>query len=641
MARVQAQVQATCSFVDGRLVLAIENMPVEDFMHLPLWKIRLPLACRQNPQVEGNSLVFPADMATITCQKIAASLTKAAQWGLTVTFDDTYNESVGQEANRLREHARVGLAIKAQQDSVKPQFEMFSRVVNEHLSRPLRDKQMWDAFYMCSMGKAANFSVPGSGKTASVLGMYAFLKAQGQVERVLVISPINAFGSWMDEWRACFGRLEACRPLNFHSQHFANADTASKRRELTYGYRKYNLILSNYEATGLADALATVAADKTLVVFDEVHKVKRPGGRRASAALDIAKRAPYTVALTGTPIPNSYEDLYNLLNILYPHDYDWYFGYTRDQLKRGERGMVERINTSIQPFFCRTNKHMLGVPEPLPDHILTLPASPTEQELLNLVRAKLHGDPFSLIIRVLQLESDPEMLLEAVPELEIDAMADNEDIGFQAPRPMEPIELNLSQRNKLDLNAPSTKMDACVDLVSQLVSEGKRVIVWCLFTRTMGNLYETFTQMGMEARMVHGSVPADQRPAILDEFRSGSIDVLITNPQTLAESVSLHSICHDAVYFECNYNLVHLLQSKDRINRLGLPQDQYTQYHFLQTMYPAQNGNGWSLDANIYQRLKEKEQAMLEAIDRGVLEPGSTDKRDLEIVFRGMDLLES
>ena len=30
---------------------------------------------------------------------------------------------------------------------------------------------------MCAMQKSANFSVPGSGKTASVLGMYAYLRA--------------------------------------------------------------------------------------------------------------------------------------------------------------------------------------------------------------------------------------------------------------------------------------------------------------------------------------------------------------------------------------------------------------------------------------------------------------------------------
>lgn len=57
--------------------------------------------------------------------------------------------------------------------------------------------------------------------------------------------------------------------------------------------------------------------------------------------------------------------------------------------------------------------------------------------------------------------------------------------------------------------------------------------------------------------------PMEQRTRILRDFRVGTREVLVTNPHTLAESVSLHMSCHDAVYIEYSYNLVHLLQSKD------------------------------------------------------------------------------
>ena len=49
------------------------------------------------------------------------------------------------------------------------------------------------------------------------------------------------------------------------------------------------------------------------------------------------------------------------------------------------------------------------------------------------------------------------------------------------------------------------------------------------------------------------------------------LKVIITNPHTLAESVSLHKSCHDAVYVELNFNLSQYLQSRDRIHRLGIP----------------------------------------------------------------------
>jgi hypothetical protein len=72
----------------------------------------------------------------------------------------------------------------------------------------------------------------------------------------------------------------------------------------------------------------------------------------------------------------------------------------------------------------------------------------------------------------------------------------------------------------------------------------------------------------------------------------------------MAESVSLHKSCHDAIYFEYSFNLTHLIQSKDRIHRLGLPENQYTQYYFL--YLTNEEGGEDSIDLRTYNRLQEK-----------------------------------
>lgn len=77
---------------------------------------------------------------------------------------------------------------------------------------------------------------------------------------------------------------------------------------------------------------------------------------------------------------------------------------------------------------------------------------------------------------------------------------------------------------------------------------------------------------------------------------------------------------------------MHLLQSKDRIHRLGLPDGQKTRYYFMREKF-MRNGKEISLDAVIYNRMKEKEQTMLHAIDRGRLEGGYLDDEDLRIIF--------
>lgn len=83
--------------------------------------------------------------------------------------------------------------------------------------------------------------------------------------------------------------------------------------------------------------------------------------------------------------------------------------------------------------------------------------------------------------------------------------------------------------------------------------------------------------------------------------------------------------------------MVHLLQSKDRIHRLGLPDDQYTQYYYLQQSYDYDSGE-YSIDEQIYNRLKHKEEIMLNAIENRKFEKMTLPEEDIEIIFESLKL---
>lgn len=620
----------------GRLVITVSGMAMEDFLVSSIWKVRLYGANREGmrPQIDGQNLAYSPDLAASQCRRTVECFQKLEKRGILTSCLPGYLAFIAEADSHVVERAAAGLAIKMEDPSVLDEFHVFRSIIDGVMVRPLRDKQAWDAFFMASMRRSANFSVPGSGKTASVLGAFAFLRERGFASRVLVISPKNAFKSWEDEWTACFGELIPCRPLSFHEGTFKQATSSQKCRELELNAGRYNLILVNYEACGSFERqLANVTASDTFLIFDEVHKVKRIGGVRAASALAIAHDAQFVAALSGTPIPNSYSDIYNLLHILYPNDYDDFFGFSKTTLASPTPADVQRINRSVQPFFCRTNKNMLGVPRANSDSIIRVEASAEENELLELLRTALRGNGLALVIRIMQAESDPRALYGTPALDEVEGLYDGElpnNSDFY-----DTLE-ETSHTSSLIIDAiPTAKMRACAELVSELVAKGKSVIVWCVFLRSIEGLSAELQQRGLSTSTITGMTGFDERAAILDNFRAKRISVLITNPHTLAESVSLHSVCHDAVYFEYSYNLIHLLQSKDRIHRLGLPDGQYTQYHFLQTGFTVDN-RPWSLDENIYNRLIEKEQTMLEAIDRGALEPGAVDEDDLKIVFRGL-----
>lgn len=520
----------------------------------------------------------------------------------------------------------VGNDIKNDDLRFNERYLEFKKIVNERLERELRPKQMKDAFYLTMMQKSGNFSVPGSGKTSTVYGMYAYLNAISKVNRIIMIGPLNAFNSWINEYQSCFGDRKKLSYLNIKNLNSSN----EKKMALKYESGNKELILLNYEVLSiLENEIKNLITTDTLVVFDEVHRIKNPEGMRAGAALRITENAKYMVTLTGTPIPNGYKDIYNLLNLLYPYDYNNFFNFEIPLLSNPSHSEVQMINDKIQPFFTRTTKNELGVPPTNPDKIIDVAASFEEQKLFDIILSKYKSNQLALFAKIMQLESSPSLLLETLDLKEfedmLDLSANHEDfVEYQ--------DYSKDIEDLVDKIERPSKMNALLQLVDQIVSESKTAIVWCIFIRTMYKLKSDLNKMGIRAEVISGSVSQEERSEIINKFKSKEIDILITNPHTLAESVSLHQTCHDAIYFEYSYNLVHLLQSKDRIHRLGLDPNDYTQYYYLQQSYPMEQGN-YSLGERIYKRLSEKEQLMLDAIDKHELEILPTENEDLAFFF--------
>ena len=578
---------------------------------------------------EGGLFTGKPALTHLDLQRVAGLCEKeCAQRGGTLTVSPALADYIQSRGNYLEQRFRLGVEIKNRGEKLLTRFQEYQSTVNAAMARPLRERQMWDSFFLCAMKRSANFSVPGSGKTASVLGVYACLKSRGLIKRLVVVCPKNAFGSWMDEFFLCFTGKEPLRVLNLHAPGLSSA--AARRTALRYDTGNVNLILVNYESVGgvLEDLLPLVRSE-ALLVFDEVHKVKKVDGEYAAAALALAEQSVYLTALTGTPVPNSYLDLYNLLHLLFPDEYDEFFGFSAALLRRPTPAEAETINNRLQPFFCRTTKEQLEVPPALPDQILTCPAGAEENRLLELLVHTYRRNKLALFLRILQLERTPRLLLQRLDLRDFRYLLDDgapvEDPGFDGR--------NQEVRRLIETCPPSTKFRRCVQLVEELSKEGKPVIVWCVFLDSIHTLSEALEARGVPTRCIYGAVPLEERQSILQDFKLGRFQVLLSNPHTLAESVSLHSVCHDAVYFEYSYNLVHLLQSKDRIHRLGLPKGQYTQYAFLQTEYLTENGP-WSMEGEVYRRLRQKEQTMLEAIGRRTLEVLPTSEEDLEMIFK-------
>lgn len=621
----------TLQLEDNNLVL-ISSSSLSNFLNNKVYKLKLKKYVSSG-KTEENKLFFKKEIGYIKYKKIIEIMKRySLQNNINFSISEEIEKYIDEREMYIKERSRLGLGIKRQSEEILEKYKKYKAIIDEQMVRKLREKQAWDSFFMFTMKKSANFSVPGSGKTSSVYGVFSFLSSQGLVDKIVMIGPKNSFISWKDEFYNCFNDKRDLKLFNIQDY----SSTRSKKNALLYeAAHKKNLLLFNYESLdSILEELKSIIDDKTLLVFDEVHKVKNPNGKRAKNSLEISYNAKYTIALTGTPIPNSYLDIKNLLNILYHEEYNDFFGFKDVQLQNPSEYDIENINKKIQPFFCRTTKKQLEVPEANPDIIIPCKVSDKENQIFNILLLKYAKNRLALIIRLLQLESNPKMLLKAISENQedfSDILDTTLDPGF-----IDYIDYSQDIIDLINSIDRTKKFNFCIQQVEQLNSEGKSVIVWCIFVDSIRQLAFQLEKKRISVGVIYGSTSEEERRDILNKFKEKEIDVLITNPHTLAESVSLHSVCHDAIYYEYSYNLVHLLQSKDRIHRLGLKEGQYTQYYFLHSIFLTRDGFEYSLDQKIYQRLLEKERIMLEAIDKDILESLGSIEDDIEIIFKDL-----
>ena len=583
--------------------------------------------------IEGNITHFNDDINYVIMDKIIGKYDESAAY-------NNYNFKVTKKLRdyitgknlQIDKRKELGKLIKKKDSLVINEYNKFKEIVDSEMTRSLRDKQMWDAFFIKAMKKSANYSVPGAGKTSIVYGAFAYLNKVDKVNKIIMIGPKNSFKSWKDEFAKCFGAKKELKLLNIQDKKYRNSN--ERISALRFDSEKCNLILINYDMLpSLVDVLNEIINDNTMLVFDEIHKVKAVGGVWATAALNVCKNATYKVALTGTPIPNSYLDLYNQLNILFTDEYKTFFKYSTSDLRNANDTLAAKINDSIYPFFCRTTKKQLCVPEPNEDEKIICDMTNDEQELFSYLRRKYTHNGLELYIRLLQASTNPKLLLKKIElsylsdilsseeeETDNSQLIDFSKLKFDNNNSKEEVDFI----NKFDM---TSKFWAGIDLIKKLVSEGKQVIVWGIFIDTINRIEQELNDIGISSKIIYGGTDLDEREKRIEEFKSKQFNVLITNPHTLAESVSLHDTCHDAVYFEYSFNLTHMLQSRDRINRLGLPEGQYTQYYYL-FLHNSNNPEEDSIDIRTYNRLEEKKNIMLKSIEGEVIESINFDMID-------------
>jgi SNF2 family DNA or RNA helicase len=201
------------------------------------------------------------------------------------------------------------------------------------------------------------------------------------------------------------------------------------------------------------------------------------------------------------------------------------------------------------------------------------------------------------VMRLLQLSINPSLALSAMA---------NDDVAVKS-----------AIADQVMDEGHSAKMSAVMDHARELARQGQKSVIWTIFTDTIHSFASSLADLNPV--FVHGGVPSgsDSDPQtregrIKTFHEDGSCSVLIANPAAAGEGISLHTVCHTALYADRSYVSTHYLQSIDRIHRLGLPPDQDTNIVIYRAKAPAQIG---SIDLSVSRRLTEKIRNMQVLLD--------------------------
>lgn len=495
--------------------------------------------------------------------------------------------------------------------------------------RQLRDHQKVGVAHALTAANTANFSVPGSGKTTTTLAVAVTHLWSGTIDLVVVIGPLACFDPWEQESKAALAERVRVQRVR---------GTAKQRPEIYARVTRGQILLLSY-ATAAADQQQLVELFDTwrvLLVVDESHRIKRfRGGVWAPALLELARRARVRIVLSGTPMPQSGRDLYSQLNILWP---DGQLTGTRDAFAVRVDANFRQVVDDILPFVSRTPKAALGL-QPYTIERRTVELSGTQAEIYELIEGRFRRQLSDAItwqekidtlrrarpIRLLQAAANPELFNRS------DQYYSLPQVNEREPTLME----RLMAYGRREIPA---KSQAALQLIREIAEARGKVVCWSNFVPNLDHFsYLVRDQLGLPCFQIDGRVPAGddaihaaegtpvERPGDVDTreeiiHRFLNLDgpaVLVTNPASCSESISLHRSCHNAIYLDRTYDSALFLQSIDRIHRLGLPNDVEVKIYLLL----ATVGGRPTIDQLVDASLAAKEDRMRQLLEGASLAP--------------------
>jgi len=375
----------------------------------------------------------------------------------------------------------------------------------------------------------------GLGKTLQTLTTLQARRGRGPS---LLVAPTSLLHNWQSQAAQFTPEL---RLLTLHGL---------KRRELTGQIPDADLVLTTYPLLSRDQDILS-AQEWDLIIVDEAQTLKNPASQMAKALrlLSCSGR----LALTGTPVENSLQDLWTLFDWVVPGllgNRKTFVSVFRTPIEKHSDAQAQaRLNRRIRPFLLRRTKEEVASelpPRTEITHYIELPKP--QQALYETVRASMDARVREAV-HARGLNGAQITILDALLKLR-QVCCDPALVKSEVARSV----------------TDSAKRTRLLELLIETTAEHRRVLVFSQFTTMLDLIATDLDELGIPYVMLTGQTK--DRAAVLNAFQSGIAPVFLLSLK--AGGVGLNLTEADTVLlYDPWWNPAVERQAMDRAHRIG------------------------------------------------------------------------
>lgn len=413
---------------------------------------------------------------------------------------------------------------------------------------------------MCTLPGSAMLLDPGMGKTSIALAAHCVLQYHKAIQATLVIAPIRPmYLTWPAE-------VKKWNQFEHLKVSIVNGTPAQRLKALATPADIYLInpemvdwLWKLVETTGTLGAFATVPG---MLVVDESTRFKNARSARFKALQHLLPLFPRSHILTGTPCPQTIEDMFAQMQIVdRGQRLGRYVTYFRKQFMESETIRVGGGRT-VEKWHPRDGAH-LEVAAKIKDVSLRLQAE--DYLTMPAIRYNTIRVELPLHARRTYNKLSDDLVAKTSTGAELTAAT-----AAAAVMKLRQLVNGWVYTAEGSEHVHNNKVSALCDLVEE--QQGTPILVAVAFLHEVDAIQEALKTVlpdGTKVPYLGGGVTRTQADAIVAEWNAGRLPVLLAHPTSVAHGLNLQAGGHSVCWFGLTWSLEEHIQFNARVYRQG------------------------------------------------------------------------